>query len=66
MALVKQDEVDEEYSIKPEQVTPSLDTSNWPLLLKNYDKRMDGSNPRTPRPPQPRSVETSAHGSPCR
>ncbi|KAL8348825.1 hypothetical protein RB601_002235 [Gaeumannomyces tritici] len=38
MALVRQDDVDEEYSIKPEQVTPSLDTSNWPLLLKNYDK----------------------------
>lgn len=29
-----------DYSIKPENVTPTLDTSQWPLLLKNYDKRM--------------------------
>lgn len=35
--VAKQDE--EDYSIKPTAVTPSLDTSNWPLLLKNYDKR---------------------------
>jgi len=24
--------------IKPESGTPTLDTSKWPLLLKNYDK----------------------------
>jgi H/ACA ribonucleoprotein complex subunit 4 len=29
----------DDYSIKPTAVTPSIDTSNWPLLLKNYDKR---------------------------
>jgi hypothetical protein len=27
-----------EYSIKPENVTPAIPTSEWPLLLKNYDK----------------------------
>ncbi|KAJ3334194.1 centromere/microtubule-binding protein cbf5 [Blyttiomyces sp. JEL0837] len=27
-----------DYVIKPSSVTPSLDTSEWPLLLKNYDK----------------------------
>jgi H/ACA ribonucleoprotein complex subunit 4 len=27
-----------DYSIKPEAVTPTLDTSEWPLLLKNYSK----------------------------
>lgn len=38
MALVlANDEAD--YSIKPEAVTPALDTSSWPLLLKSYDKR---------------------------
>ena len=38
MALVlANDEAD--YSIKPEAVTPSIDTSTWPLLLKGYDKR---------------------------
>ena len=30
---------DEDYTIKPEAATPAVDTSNWPLLLKNYDKR---------------------------
>lgn len=30
---------DVEYSIKPEAVTPAIPTSEWPLLLKNYDKR---------------------------
>lgn len=27
-----------DYTIKPTAVTPSVDTSTWPLLLKNYDK----------------------------
>lgn len=27
-----------DYTIKPEKSTPTLDTSEWPLLLKNYDK----------------------------
>ncbi len=30
------DEAD--YSIKPEAAVPALDTSEWPLLLKGYDK----------------------------
>lgn len=29
-----------DFSIKPENVTPAIPTSEWPLLLKNYDKRM--------------------------
>ena len=39
MALVKQQD-GEELIIKPEAVTPSVDTSGWPLLLKNWDQRM--------------------------
>jgi hypothetical protein len=35
MALVKQD-VD--YTIKPEATAAAPDTSDWPLLLKNYSK----------------------------
>lgn len=35
--VISQKEID--YSIKPEIVTPAVDTSTWPLLLKNYDKR---------------------------
>lgn len=31
--------VDDEHCIKPQAVTPALDTSSWPLLLKNYDRR---------------------------
>jgi len=27
-----------DYIIKPTNVTPKLDTSKWPLLLKNYDR----------------------------
>jgi H/ACA ribonucleoprotein complex subunit 4 len=37
MALVKASEAD--YSIKPENITPTIDTSAWPLLLKNWDQR---------------------------
>ncbi|KYK58718.1 centromere/microtubule binding protein CBF5 [Drechmeria coniospora] len=37
MEIVKKsDEAD--YTIKPQAVTPAVDTSSWPLLLKNYDK----------------------------
>jgi H/ACA ribonucleoprotein complex subunit 4 len=28
-----------DYFIKPEAVTPAIPTFEWPLLLKNYDKR---------------------------
>ena len=39
MAMVlANDEAD--YSIKPEASTPALNTSDWPLLLKSYDKRI--------------------------
>ncbi|CAG8439997.1 5877_t:CDS:10 [Acaulospora colombiana] len=27
-----------DYSIQPQKTTPALNTSEWPLLLKNYDK----------------------------
>ena len=41
MAMVlTNDEAD--YSIKPENSTPALDTTAWPLLLKGYDKRKKG------------------------
>jgi H/ACA ribonucleoprotein complex subunit 4 len=38
-AVVKKVAEEEDYSIKPQAATPALDTSTWPLLLKNYDKR---------------------------
>ncbi|OLN84916.1 Centromere/microtubule-binding protein cbf5 [Colletotrichum chlorophyti] len=39
MEIVKHKEVEEEFTIKPQAGVPQLDTSSWPLLLKNYDKR---------------------------
>ena len=38
MALVKQTDA-EDLIIKPEAVTPAVDTSGWPLLLRNWDQR---------------------------
>jgi len=32
------DQADVDFLIKPEQTTPPLDTSKWPLLLKDYDQ----------------------------
>jgi H/ACA ribonucleoprotein complex subunit 4 len=40
----------EEYTIKPEKATPKLDTSKWPLLLKNYDKLNIRTGHYTPIP----------------
>lgn len=40
MEVVKRTKTEEEYAIKPQAVTPAVDTSSWPLLLKNYEKRM--------------------------
>ena len=39
-----------EYVIKSETKTPELDTSQWPLLLKNYDKLNVRSYHYTPIP----------------
>jgi H/ACA ribonucleoprotein complex subunit 4 len=37
MALVKKGDQEVDYTIKPEAVTPAIDSSSWPLLLKNYN-----------------------------
>jgi len=39
-----------DFLIKPESVTPTLDTSKWPLLLKNYDKLQVRTGVYTPLP----------------
>ncbi|MCO5585595.1 hypothetical protein L7F22_039530 [Adiantum nelumboides] len=39
-----------DYLIKPQSFTPSLDTSKWPLLLKNYDKLNVRTGHYTPLP----------------
>jgi len=40
----------EDFLIKPEKTTPSLDTSKWPLLLKDYDKLAVRTGHYTPIP----------------
>jgi H/ACA ribonucleoprotein complex subunit 4 len=39
-----------DYTIKSEASQPKLDTSQWPLLLKNYDKLLVRSSHFTPIP----------------
>ena len=41
-----------DFAVKPEpsSATPKLDTSNWPLLLKNYDKLLVRTAHFTPIP----------------
>lgn len=43
-------ESDDPHIIKPEAVTPALDTSEWPLLLRNYDKLLIRTGHFTPIP----------------
>jgi H/ACA ribonucleoprotein complex subunit 4 len=38
--VVAQKETGTDYTIKPEAITPAVDTSSWPLLLKNYNNCM--------------------------
>ncbi|KAI1438233.1 pseudouridine synthase [Xylaria sp. CBS 124048] len=39
-----------DYTIKPTAAAPVVDTSNWPLLLKNYDKLLVRTGHFTPIP----------------
>ena len=39
-----------DFAIKSEKTAPALDTSQWPLLLKNYDKLLVRSSHFTPIP----------------
>ncbi|KAH9944508.1 putative rRNA pseudouridine synthase [Epithele typhae] len=43
-------QVSGDFAIKPESSAPALDTSQWPLLLKNYDKLLVRSAHFTPIP----------------
>ncbi|KAK6127370.1 hypothetical protein DH2020_038881 [Rehmannia glutinosa] len=39
-----------DFLIKPQSYTPSIDTSDWPILLKNYDKLNVRTGHYTPLP----------------
>lgn len=43
-------QVQGDFAIRSEETAPKLDTSQWPLLLKNYDKLLVRSSHFTPIP----------------
>ncbi|ERN06404.1 hypothetical protein AMTRI_Chr06g191200 [Amborella trichopoda] len=45
-----EEQADKDYLIKPQSFTPSLDTSQWPILLKNYDRLNVRTGHYTPIP----------------
>ncbi|XP_059626624.1 H/ACA ribonucleoprotein complex subunit 4 [Cornus florida] len=45
-----QSQTDFDYLIKPQSFTPSVDTSQWPILLKNYDRLNVRTGHYTPLP----------------
>ncbi|WJX73567.1 centromere/microtubule-binding protein cbf5 [Trifolium repens] len=40
----------QDFMIKPEKISPTIDTSNWPILLKNYDRLNVRTGHYTPLP----------------
>ncbi|GAB2289706.1 centromere/microtubule-binding protein cbf5 [Dionaea muscipula] len=40
----------DDFMIKPQSLTPSIDTSQWPILLKNYDRLNVRTGHYTPLP----------------
>ena len=50
MALIVTKEEEADYTIKPESTTPVIDTSSWPLLLKNYNRLLVRTGHFTPIP----------------
>ncbi len=43
-------DVEDQFVIKPQATAPAVDTSDWPLLLKNYDKLLVRTGHFTPIP----------------
>ena len=46
----KKEQADGDFEIKPQSTVPKLDTSERPLLLKNYDKLNERTGHYTPIP----------------
>ncbi|KAG1362806.1 H/ACA ribonucleoprotein complex subunit 4 [Cocos nucifera] len=49
-ATAGDDPFQRDYLIKPQSFTPSIDTSKWPILLKNYDRLNVRTGHYTPLP----------------
>ncbi|XP_010943891.1 H/ACA ribonucleoprotein complex subunit 4 [Elaeis guineensis] len=47
---IDDDPFQKDYLIKPQSFTPSIDTSKWPILLKNYDRLNVRTGHYTPLP----------------
>uniref|UniRef100_A0A6N2M5I8 Uncharacterized protein n=1 Tax=Salix viminalis TaxID=40686 RepID=A0A6N2M5I8_SALVM len=43
-------DTDKDFMIKPQNFTPTIDTSQWPILLKNYDRLNVRTGHYTPLP----------------
>ena len=50
MAVVPARGNEVDYTIKPQATTPAVDTSDWPLLLKNYNRLLVRTGHFTPIP----------------
>ena len=50
MAVVPAKGQEVDYTIKPEASTPAVDTSDWPLLLRNYNRLLVRTGHFTPIP----------------
>ncbi|XP_009788100.1 H/ACA ribonucleoprotein complex subunit 4 [Nicotiana tabacum] len=48
--LDKKSDLDVDFLIKPQSYTPTIDTSQWPILLKNYDRLNVRTGHYTPLP----------------
>ncbi|OIS97081.1 PREDICTED: H/ACA ribonucleoprotein complex subunit 4-like [Nicotiana attenuata] len=46
----KKSDLDVDFLIKPQSYTPTIDTSQWPILLKNYDRLNVRTGHYTPLP----------------
>ncbi|XP_068654932.1 H/ACA ribonucleoprotein complex subunit 4-like [Aristolochia californica] len=49
-SVVVDDPAGKDFLIKPQSFTPALDTSQWPILLKNYDRLNVRTGHYTPLP----------------
>lgn len=63
--IVAKEEDDKDYSIKPENTGPVVDTSDWPLLLKNYGRLLIRTGYVLSNATSPRSCFTVIIGFDC-
>lgn len=50
MVKAKEEDEEKDHIIKPENTTPPVDSTDWPLLLKNYNRLLVRTGHFTPIP----------------